>query len=253
MAIRKSGYVALFDVLGFSDRVMRGAFEGLDRYIDTVVNITQPHQQIGTILFSDTVVLYTFDESDNSFDSIIHVTSSLFYELLNASIPVRGAISHGDFTRSDNDAHGTVIAGRPIIDAHHYESRLQWIGIMLTPSLLERRADVSANSCAFDAGGTEGELFAHAVTRIVLQPCSMIPLADGPVGATDFDGFAIVPVSSTVRTLKEIRDSIDRSRTTLNRLKQLAPEARSQAKYQRSLQFLQNVRFSFVETLGHRI
>jgi len=27
------------------------------------------------------------------------------------------------------------IAGRPIIDAHRYESQLQWIGVMITPSV----------------------------------------------------------------------------------------------------------------------
>src|SRR4051794_40158097 len=105
---------------------------------------------MGTILFSDTVVLYTFDESDAAFHTIINVTSSLSFELLNAGIPVRGAISYGDFSRSANEAHGTVLAGRPIMDAHYYESRLRWIGIMLTPSLLERRDDVLASRCSFN-------------------------------------------------------------------------------------------------------
>jgi hypothetical protein len=57
---RNNGYVALFDVLGFSELVVRNGLGGLDRYIDTVVNVTSSFNQIDTILFSDTVVVYTF-------------------------------------------------------------------------------------------------------------------------------------------------------------------------------------------------
>src|SRR5258708_27690792 len=103
MAIRKSGYVALFDVLGFSERVMRGALNGLDSYVNTVVHVSQHGKQLGTILFSDTVVLYTFDDSEHSFNDLIGASCQLFHDLLMAGVPVRGAISHGEFWRSEDE------------------------------------------------------------------------------------------------------------------------------------------------------
>jgi hypothetical protein len=205
MAIQKNGYVALFDVLGFSDRVMRGAFNALDGYIDTVVRTTAPHDDLGTVLFSDTVVVFSFNDSESSFRSIIDVSSSLLWELLHENVPVRGAISHGSFSRSENEAHGTVIAGRPIIDAHHYESRLQWIGIMLTPSLLEHRAEISASGCAMAPprdGLTADEVFAHVRRRATVQPCSSIPLEDPRGVATRLEGFAVVPLSTAATSFK---------------------------------------------------
>jgi hypothetical protein len=242
MAIQKSGYVALLDVLGFSDRVMRGGFADLDAYIKTVLQVTDPNPSIGTILFSDTVVLYTFDDSEPAFGSLVAACSNLFHDLVMAGVPVRGAISHGDFVRSEHDGHGTVIAGRPIIEAHHYESRLQWIGIMLTPSVLEH-ADVSANRCALNVTATmdEPERFTDALIRLGFQPCASIPLEDRSGEASEFEGFAIVPMSLQVRSIKDMRDSIEKVGRRLERLKQLAPDARSQAKYQRTIVWLRGV------------
>lgn len=146
-----------------------------------------PNQSIGTILFSDTVVLYTFDDSDPAFGSLVAECSNLFHDLVMAGVPVRGAISHGDFVRSEHDGHGTVIAGRPIIDAHHYEFRLQWIGIMLTPSVLEHKANVSVNGCALNVTATmnEPERFADALTRLGFQPCASTPLEDRSGAASE--------------------------------------------------------------------
>lgn len=249
------GYVALFDVLGFSDRVARGAIEGLDAYIDTVVRVTG-NQRVGTILFSDTVVLYTFNDGESSFNSIIGVSCALLHDLIDASVPVRGAISHGSFVRSEHGGHGTVIAGRPIIDAHHYESRLQWIGVMLTPSVLEHRPDLSAESCSLSAAASKADAkdrYLSALSNLMIQPCDSIPLEDESGTATRFEGFAIVPISSNARDVADLRDSIDQSRRRLERLKQLAPEVRSQAKYQRSIEWLQRTRNNLVEAFGHKI
>lgn len=52
MTIRKQGFVALLDVLGFSERVQRDPEAGgLDEYIDTVVDVTRPYNDLATVLF----------------------------------------------------------------------------------------------------------------------------------------------------------------------------------------------------------
>jgi hypothetical protein len=247
MAIRGNGYVALFDVLGFSERVMRGAVgDGLDAYVNTVVHISQHGKRLGTILFSDTVVLYTFEDSEDSFNDIIGASCQLFHDLLMADVPVRGAISHGDFLRSEDERHGTVIAGRPIIDAHFYESQQQWIGIMLTPSLLERRPEITKEFCALAAADAP----VIALATLMIQPCSSIPLEPVSGQQTPFEGFAIVPLAGNEQTFRAIQSTLDGIRKKLERLKQLAPEARSQAKYQRTAEWLQQITQNFVDVLG---
>ena len=67
---------------------------------------------------------------------------------------------------------------RPIIDAHFYESHLQWIGIMLTPSVLERRAEITNDSCAFGAAFGDTDPRGGAITALatlMIQPCLSIP------------------------------------------------------------------------------
>ena len=176
---RKSGYVALFDVLGFSDRVVRNGLDGLDRYIETVVEIGAPFKQrLGTILFSDTVVVYTFDDSPASFHDILVVSSRLLHAFIVSDVPVRGAISHGDFVRSEHDEHGTVIAGRPIIEAHHYEAQMQCIGVMVAPSVLEHVPDLQSR-CDFarakeQPAGSQSRLVA-TLEALMIQPWESIP------------------------------------------------------------------------------
>lgn len=251
--IYKNGYVALFDVLGFSDRVMRGEIDGLDRYIETVLSVTRPRKRLRTILFSDTVVLFTLDDSDNSFQEIVNASSWLLYELIGSGIPVRGALSYGDFVRTDSAEHGTVIAGRPIIDAHYFESRLQWIGMMVAPSVLNHRKELvtSAYDLKVAAKDTSGSAFREVAKRLRIQHCENVPLTES--AGEPFEGFAIVPLASKAKTLEDLRDSMDDILQTLTRLKQLAPDARSQAKYRRSLDWLNHVHTNFGKLFGRGI
>jgi hypothetical protein len=252
---RKSGYVALFDVLGFSDRVVRNGLDGLDRYIETVIQVGEPFtQQRGTILFPDTVVVYTFDDSPNSFHDILTVSSRLLYAFIVSDVPVRGAISHGDFVRSEHDEHGTVIAGRPIIEAHHYEAQMQCIGVMLAPSVLEHVDDLP-NRCylakAKEKPAGSQSRFAAALNALMIQPWPSIPLEAVRGETTLYDGYVVVPIEM-VDCLDGIRNSLNGVGHKLQRMKQLAPEARSQSKYQRTIEWLNVVKVTLAEAgLAH--
>lgn len=145
--IKKRGYVALLDILGFAERVARDSeLGGLDRYIDTVLTISAPYQSLRVILFSDTVVLYSLDDSEGAYFDITGATSRLSFALLMQEVPLRGAIAHGAFSRSEYEVNGTVIAGPPIIEAHYYEARLQWIGVMVAPSVLRQLPDLDSRT-----------------------------------------------------------------------------------------------------------
>src|SRR5437016_4456138 len=86
---KNKGFVAVIDVLGFSERIARDPEQGgLDLYIETVVAATKPFQPVvKTILFSDTVVLYTPNDSDDAFDSIAAAVSELSFDLLYREVP----------------------------------------------------------------------------------------------------------------------------------------------------------------------
>src|SRR5262245_57830120 len=97
----KSGFVAMLDILGFSEQIARDSeVHGLDKYVDTVVKISSDLQNLKVILFSDTVVFYTLDDSPESFLTILKGCSHVIYSLLKHEIAVRGAVAHGPFRRS---------------------------------------------------------------------------------------------------------------------------------------------------------
>jgi hypothetical protein len=172
-----------------------------------------------------------------------------------AGVPVRGAISHGSFVRSEFDENGAVIAGRPIIDAHRYEVQQQWIGIMMTPALREHVPDITAERCAVGRAASEptaGTRFEVAIRALQIQPCA-VPLEIASGRTTDFESFAVVPLRPTATDLQGLRDSLDEVRRKLDRLKQLAPDGRSQAKYRCSIDWLSRVRDDLVRSLGDHI
>ena len=241
--IKKSGYIAVLDVLGFSERIARESDpgRGLDAYIDTVANTVAPHEGLGRILFSDTVVLFSFGDDSESFRQLSLVASRLLYSLIESEVPVRGAIAHGDFARSDGAGSGTVLAGRPIVEAHNYEAIQQWIGIMLAPSALRKLgplADVTAVT-GRENHETETSYFVRCLNACRIQPCPRIPIqASGGAAASTLEGYALVPMNPEVRTTGDIKESLAKSIDRLRWLKYLAPDSRSQSKYQNSIDWL---------------
>jgi len=200
--IKKRGYVAVLDILGFSERVARDSeLGGLDRYIDTVLAVATPYHGLRVILFSDTVVLYSVDDSEGSYLDITEATSRLSFALLMQEVPLRGAIAYGAFSRSEYDTNGTVIAGTPIIEAHYYEARLQWIGVMLAPSVLRQVPDLASRSAISGIGKVEEpEAYVSRIRRAAqVQRCTTIPI-EGPGAPGFLEGYASVPLGGDAKT-----------------------------------------------------
>src|SRR5438105_728532 len=115
-----TGYVALLDVLGFSALVSGSrSSERLESYrtaLDTVIS-KQPPYTVQSVVFSDSIVLTTLDDSPESLKALLRCCSHLFGEMLKSEIALRGAIAHGTYSRSFA-ANGVFVAGKAIIDAY---------------------------------------------------------------------------------------------------------------------------------------
>lgn len=242
---KKNGFVAMLDVLGFSEQVaMDAEVNGLDDYVDNVVRVSTQFDDLRSVLFSDTVVLYSLGDTLNHFKSMLSACSILLYSLLMKDIPIRGAIAYGSFRRSEDTAHGVVIAGQPIIEAHYYESQQQWIGIMATRSLLRRMQDLidmedMGESIARPKPDERSLDYLMRMSIPARLQSWRIPLKGELV--TPFEGFAVVPTSlgwnELAHTKLDLKDCIQK----LDWLKMLAPDARSQAKHQNSIAFFKEV------------
>ncbi len=92
-------------------------------------------ENTGYAWFSDTFIVYTDDNSVNSFGAIDSLSRWFFYFLITSDIPVRGAISCDTFyVDKEND----LFFGEALIEAYEYGEHQDWIGLLLCPSAEER-------------------------------------------------------------------------------------------------------------------
>lgn len=230
--------VALLDVLGFSDHIRQSGTDGLDGYLGRVVQLAQLYFSVDTILFSDTIVLYGFDDKNETIDQLLELTSVLAYELLALGFPTRGAIAHGDISVSEPGGRGVVVAGVPIVDAHVCESQTDWSGTMLAPSILRRIRDLSHFESILTNPPESPDRFRMRLAKTRVQPCAKIPFK-GDATHPYLEGFAVVPLPRVLEQRGELIRGLKTAIGHLKRLKQLAPDPRSQAKFQHSIVWLE--------------
>ncbi len=130
------------------------------------------------------------------------------------------------------------------MDAHYYETRQDWVGIMLAPSTVKKMPDLR-EWCRINIVGSAKETIEaarkHVQWSAFVQPCDEIPLHSEQRSHTnEFQGLAIVPTDGQYKFIS-IRDSLDRSLKELQRLLFIAPDPMAQAKYQRSINWLEQV------------
>lgn len=244
----KRGFVALLDVLGFSSLVASdGKGEHLNRYLSSLkeaLDVDSSDPKVDYVAFSDSIVLTTQDDSEPALQAILLRCSRALGIMLQHKIALRGAIAYGSFFRSKGPS-GVFVAGRAILDAHHYEKLQDWVGIMLAPSTIERVPNL-AHDCALpadklDRGQTHEAIRKQICWSAFVQSCPAIPFhASPPSDGNGYEGFAIVPTDG-VAEAEALRDSVEQSLQALARLHSIAPSPSAQAKYKHSQAWLNQI------------
>jgi hypothetical protein len=132
-------WVGYFDLLGVKKLYERkdpiSIFVAISSSIEKFKERTEAWENIGYTLFSDTFIVYTDDDSAESFGAIDNISRWFFYFLITGDIPVRGAISCDTFYA---DKKNGLFFGEALIEAHEYGEAQDWIGFLLCPSAEER-------------------------------------------------------------------------------------------------------------------
>jgi hypothetical protein len=132
-------WVGYFDLLGMKDLYESGnhisIFVALSSAIEKFKDRVTAWPKIGYAWFSDTFVVYTNDDSVESFGAIDSISGWFCYFLICADIPVRGAISCDVFYA---DRENDLFFGKALIEAYEYGEAQDWIGFILCPSAEER-------------------------------------------------------------------------------------------------------------------
>jgi len=144
-------WIAYFDLLGITrldeSGGKFGVFDALSKAIEELRKQRSHDNEISFARFSDTFIIYTKDDSDNSFCKI-HIASQFFvFWLLQAGIPVTGAIACDRFYADDRN---DIYLGKGLIEAHEYGEAQDWIGFILCPSAENKLSEYQLVATKFD-------------------------------------------------------------------------------------------------------
>jgi len=137
LALRR--WFAYFDLLGVKQIYKTGnqlsIFVAFSSAIGKFKKRVTAWPDVGYAWFSDTFILYTEDDSDESFSAIDSISRWFFYFLITADMPVRGAIAC-DVLYADKE--NDLFFGEAFIEAYQYGEYQDWIGLLLCPSAEKR-------------------------------------------------------------------------------------------------------------------
>jgi len=149
-------YVAHFDMLGFKNAVIRnpneawGALSDFNQCMEELLNSTviissfnkSISDRIQTKIFSDTVLIHSLSDETDDLISIIVLISRFFFNSLKKCVPIRGAITYGEFFFNP---HKNLYLGIPWIKAHEMGESAQWNGIIVQDEVANRFKNLPAN------------------------------------------------------------------------------------------------------------
>jgi len=134
-------YVCFIDIMGFKDMVATKKHSDIYAMMEKIVGYQRLNSSVKwqgkadlvkTTTYSDSIIVYSLDDSINSLNSIICTVSGLTQDLLSEGIPYKGAISIGDMTC---DLEKSIYFGQPLIDSYILQEELYFYGIVLHGSV----------------------------------------------------------------------------------------------------------------------
>ncbi|GAB6123170.1 hypothetical protein [Dysgonomonas termitidis] len=136
-------YVAFFDILGFKNMLQKGTRHAVEQ-LETLVNYLDGDKNSPFVedenvkdivqfrIFSDSIFMYTKDESLTSWRLFTYAVSCFFHHALIRRIPIKGGVAHGyAFIGQPNSKLKNVMCGEAITNAYLIQEELQYIGIVV--------------------------------------------------------------------------------------------------------------------------
>lgn len=144
-----NNFAAHLDMLGFSNAIIKNftkawdALKNLKSAMDQSLNIEIIPQSTGIPIskrisekfFSDSIILFTPNDTNEDLLAILISASQLFANALKLCIPLRGGIAHGRFCV---DSENELFMGESLVRAHSIGENAQWSGITVDKTIAER-------------------------------------------------------------------------------------------------------------------
>ena len=137
-------WVTYFDRLGFGEYTKNNALDDVfwalvDMFLELARESNLFSEYAKLVWFSDTILFYSKDDSLKSYYAICDASRLFFDECLKVGVPVRGAMSFGEFY-ADNEH--SLFFGRALVDACKYGEKFNWLGFVLHETALKKRSEL---------------------------------------------------------------------------------------------------------------
>jgi hypothetical protein len=255
----RTGYVAFLDVLGFSEMVASDGFNDLfESYIGIIRDATNlPEKPLEYEISSDSIVIYTDETGLCYLENLLSAVATISFRFLTEiDIPIRGAVSAGKYWRLESkDGVDSMFAGPPIVDAVRYEKEQDWIGVLVTPKILELTPELrNLHSIPKNINAENLKCFKDRFPwPLLIWRQERIPFHDkGTSSERYFSGIVVVPRLAQSEDPNELLDNLKACVAKLQELKLLAPNPETQQKYNASRICLEEIRKKWERVTSQR-
>jgi DNA-dependent RNA polymerase auxiliary subunit epsilon len=152
-AITTERFVGYIDIMGFKDLVMRSTHEEVYEMMKTINEKREANagiewndikeNLIRTTTYSDSIIIYSKDGTEDSFNSISNTISGLTNDLFTEGIPHKGAVAFGKMTL---DTDNSIFFGQPLIDAYLLQEELSFYGVVIHGSVEKKISSFDIDS-----------------------------------------------------------------------------------------------------------
>ncbi len=137
-------FVVFFDVMGFKDFIARNdantVYEHMKKItylrdkIPEAIQDQNPelYREIHITTFSDSIVLFTNDNSVASLDNLLYTSRAIMTSALMSKIPIKGSIAYGEISV---DRDNQIFCGQPIVDSYELQEDLHYYGVVFHNSV----------------------------------------------------------------------------------------------------------------------
>lgn len=141
-------FIAFFDILGFKDLIQRNSHEDIynkltsiskikvdtEKILNGEINnsIIEKQERIKTASFSDSIILFTKNDSIPSFEYFLVAVNTFFTKVILSGIPIKGAMAHGELSINQSQQ---IYFGQPLIDAYQLEEDVNYFGVVAHNSI----------------------------------------------------------------------------------------------------------------------
>jgi len=141
--ITANRFVVFIDIMGFKDLVARSTHDEIYTQMKRIDEKIKHVQEVDWLkdfkknlvhstTYSDSIILYSKDETFEAFDFLVSTTAGLINYLFLEGVPFKGAMAFGTMTL---DTQKSIFFGQPLIDAYLLQEEINFYGILFHSSV----------------------------------------------------------------------------------------------------------------------